>query len=209
MQLRSGHLLLLRHPLLRDLPPGPLLEGLQVHVVLPFNRKPSIEVPGFNSHKVTVQCGKMSPTDRLVRISRMARSAYRGSITITRNDYLKNFSLNIGIVISSHKLRWGFIKGHKSFIASSLLSSFLLLFFKWRHGQVRTLVSDFAVIIAILVFVGVDELFLLETPKLIVPTVFKVRNPSLYGQKFLIISLYLSILFSSETHLYLKLSISL
>ena len=151
-----------------------------------------------------MQCGKMSPTDRLVRISRMARS-----ITITRNDYLKNFSLNIGIVISSHKLRWGFIKGHKSFIASSLLSSFLLLFFKWRHGQVRTLVSDFAVIIAILVFVGVDELFLLETPKLIVPTVFKVRNPSLYGQKFLIISLYLSILFSSETHLYLKLSISL
>ena len=36
------------------------------------------------------------------------------------------------------------------------------------------MVSDFAVIISILVFVGVDEAFALETPKLIVPTVFKV-----------------------------------
>jgi hypothetical protein len=44
------------------------------------------------------------------------------------------------------------------------------------------MVSDFAVIIAILVFVGVDELFLLETPKLIVPTVFKVQNSFLLSE---------------------------
>jgi hypothetical protein len=38
------------------------------------------------------------------------------------------------------------------------------------------LVSDFAVILSILIFVGVDEYFMLETPKLIVPTVFKVHK---------------------------------
>ncbi len=34
--------------------------------------------------------------------------------------------------------------------------------------------SDYAVILAILIFVGVDSFFDLKTPKLIVPTEFKV-----------------------------------
>lgn len=42
--------------------------------------------------------------------------------------------------------------------------------------QVRSLVSDYAVILTILIFVGVDSWFDLATPKLIVPTVFKVER---------------------------------
>ncbi|XP_056448145.1 electrogenic sodium bicarbonate cotransporter 1-like isoform X3 [Gadus chalcogrammus] len=41
----------------------------------------------------------------------------------------------------------------------------------------RKLISDFAIILAILIFVGVDMLMGLETPKLIVPTEFKPTSP--------------------------------
>jgi hypothetical protein len=41
--------------------------------------------------------------------------------------------------------------------------------------QVRALLSDYAVIIAILIFVVIDRHFALETPKLTVPTQFKVH----------------------------------
>lgn len=41
--------------------------------------------------------------------------------------------------------------------------------------QVRKLISDFAIILAILIFCGVDVLVGVETPKLIVPSEFKVR----------------------------------
>lgn len=40
--------------------------------------------------------------------------------------------------------------------------------------QVRKLISDFAIILAILIFCGVDVLVGVETPKLIVPSEFKV-----------------------------------
>lgn len=39
----------------------------------------------------------------------------------------------------------------------------------------RKLISDFAIILAILIFCGVDVLVGVETPKLIVPSEFKVR----------------------------------
>ncbi|XP_068422743.1 solute carrier family 4 member 4a isoform X1 [Clinocottus analis] len=42
---------------------------------------------------------------------------------------------------------------------------------------VRKLVSDFAIILAILIFVGVDILVGVDTPKLIVPTEFKPTSP--------------------------------
>ncbi len=42
--------------------------------------------------------------------------------------------------------------------------------------QIRTLISDFAIIISILVFCGLDCLLGLETPKLHVPTEIKVRS---------------------------------
>lgn len=40
--------------------------------------------------------------------------------------------------------------------------------------QVRKLISDFAIILAILIFCGVDMLVGVDTPKLIVPSEFKV-----------------------------------
>uniref|UniRef100_A0A8C6UPL1 Anion exchange protein n=1 Tax=Neogobius melanostomus TaxID=47308 RepID=A0A8C6UPL1_9GOBI len=43
---------------------------------------------------------------------------------------------------------------------------------------VRKLISDFAIILAILIFCGVDMLIGVETPKLIVPTEFKPTNPT-------------------------------
>ncbi|CAB1412723.1 unnamed protein product [Pleuronectes platessa] len=42
---------------------------------------------------------------------------------------------------------------------------------------VRKLISDFAIILAILIFCGVDALIGVETPKLIVPTEFKPTSP--------------------------------
>lgn len=42
--------------------------------------------------------------------------------------------------------------------------------------QLRTLISDFAIIIAILVFCGLDYLLELDTPKLHVPTEIKVHS---------------------------------
>lgn len=44
--------------------------------------------------------------------------------------------------------------------------------------QVRKLISDFAIILAILIFCGVDMLVGVETPKLIVPSEFKVSPQS-------------------------------
>lgn len=41
----------------------------------------------------------------------------------------------------------------------------------------RKLISDFAIILAILIFCGVDVLVGVETPKLIVPSEFKVSFP--------------------------------
>ena len=38
------------------------------------------------------------------------------------------------------------------------------------------MISDYAVILAILVFASIDNAFHLQTPKLIVPTVFKVTS---------------------------------
>ncbi|XP_062273964.1 solute carrier family 4 member 4a isoform X5 [Scomber scombrus] len=43
---------------------------------------------------------------------------------------------------------------------------------------VRKLISDFAIILAILIFVGVDMLIGVDTPKLIVPTEFKPTSPN-------------------------------
>lgn len=43
---------------------------------------------------------------------------------------------------------------------------------------VRKLISDFAIILAILIFCGVDVLVGVETPKLIVPSEFKPTNPT-------------------------------
>ena len=41
--------------------------------------------------------------------------------------------------------------------------------------QIRSLIADYAVILTIVVFVAVDHYYGLATPKLIVPTVFKVN----------------------------------
>ena len=40
--------------------------------------------------------------------------------------------------------------------------------------QIRSLIADYAVILTIIVFVAVDNYYGLATPKLIVPTEFKV-----------------------------------
>ncbi|KAK3524543.1 hypothetical protein QTP70_029858, partial [Hemibagrus guttatus] len=45
-------------------------------------------------------------------------------------------------------------------------------------GQVRKLISDFAIILAILIFCGIDALVGVDTPKLEVPSEFKPTNPN-------------------------------
>ena len=45
-----------------------------------------------------------------------------------------------------------------------------------HNFQFRGMVADYAVILAILVFAAIDNAFHLQTPKLIVPTEFKVIN---------------------------------
>ena len=44
--------------------------------------------------------------------------------------------------------------------------------------QVRKLISDFAIILTIFLFCGVDALVGVNTPKLLVPSEFKVPPPS-------------------------------
>ena len=44
----------------------------------------------------------------------------------------------------------------------------------------RSLISDFAVLLSIVIFVGVDMLIGINTPKLVVPSEFKVTQNSLH-----------------------------
>ena len=70
----------------------------------------------------------------------------------------------------------------KKFKTSNYFPSFVR--WDWQHQsnldlqiiefQVRGIIADYAVILSILMFVAVDHHFNLETPKLIVPTEFKV-----------------------------------
>ncbi|KAL7391979.1 hypothetical protein ABVT39_017543 [Epinephelus coioides] len=78
------------------------------------------------------------------------------------------------------------------FVPDITLMSFILFFGtytcsmclkKFKTSQffpttVRKLISDFAIILAILIFCGVDMLVGVETPKLIVPTEFKPTSPN-------------------------------
>ena len=50
----------------------------------------------------------------------------------------------------------------------------MLCLYATTNFQIRGMVSDYAVILAILVFAAIDNAFHLQTPKLIVPTEFKV-----------------------------------
>ena len=66
-----------------------------------------------------------------------------------------------------------------TFALASTLKKFK--FTPYFPAKVRSLTSDYAVIIAILVFVGVDLIFHLDTPKLIVPTEFKPTRHDIRG----------------------------
>ncbi|CAB4061021.1 SLC4A4 [Lepeophtheirus salmonis] len=54
-------------------------------------------------------------------------------------------------------------------------------FTNYFNASIRSLISDYAVIIAICIFVGIDSYFQLDTPKLIVPTEFKPTRSELRG----------------------------
>ncbi|XP_068995209.1 solute carrier family 4 member 4a isoform X2 [Embiotoca jacksoni] len=78
------------------------------------------------------------------------------------------------------------------FVPDIMLMSFILFFGTYTCSMclkkfktspffpttVRKLISDFAIILAILIFCGVDMLVGVDTPKLIVPTEFKPTNPN-------------------------------
>uniref|UniRef100_A0A8C8SSF7 Anion exchange protein n=1 Tax=Pelusios castaneus TaxID=367368 RepID=A0A8C8SSF7_9SAUR len=62
----------------------------------------------------------------------------------------------------------------------TFLCSMMLKRFKTSHyfpTPLRKLASDFSIILAILIFCGIDSLLGLETPKLVVPSEFKPTNP--------------------------------
>lgn len=62
-----------------------------------------------------------------------------------------------------------------------LCPSFVLCNCIWADLQLRKLISDFAIFMSIMSFVGLDMLMGLDTPKLIVPTEFKVFD---FSQNF-------------------------
>ncbi|XP_071742705.1 electrogenic sodium bicarbonate cotransporter 1 isoform X2 [Lepeophtheirus salmonis] len=66
-----------------------------------------------------------------------------------------------------------------TFILASELKKFK--FTNYFNASIRSLISDYAVIIAICIFVGIDSYFQLDTPKLIVPTEFKPTRSELRG----------------------------
>ena len=62
-------------------------------------------------------------------------------------------------------------------MAGTLILAFTLKYCRnWRYGpsKLRQILSDFAVMIAIVVMVLVDMAFGINTPKLFVPSTFKV-----------------------------------
>ncbi|XP_039182023.1 anion exchange protein 4 isoform X2 [Crotalus tigris] len=61
--------------------------------------------------------------------------------------------------------------GNSSVLNQTLFSNFS------SSEQVRKLVGDFSIILAILIFCGIDAALELETPKLIVPNTFQPTNP--------------------------------
>ena len=63
------------------------------------------------------------------------------------------------------------------FFGTFLICSFLKRFkyTPYFPAKIRSLVTDYAVIITIVIFVLIDNYFGLSTPKLTVPTVFKVE----------------------------------
>lgn len=63
---------------------------------------------------------------------------------------------------------------HPQKLSSPMFSSPLL---SLNVLQLRALISDFSIIISILVFCGLDCLLDLDTPKLHVPTEIKVSSP--------------------------------
>nr|XP_056718877.1 anion exchange protein 4 [Euleptes europaea] len=63
-----------------------------------------------------------------------------------------------------------------TFFCSMMLKSFKTS--RYFPTTLRRLVGDFAIILAILIFCGIDAVFGLETPKLIVPSEFKPTNPT-------------------------------
>lgn len=58
----------------------------------------------------------------------------------------------------------------------SVLHIFLSALFVCLWQQLRKLISDFSIFMSIMTFVGLDMLIGLKTPKLIVPTEFKVQK---------------------------------
>ncbi|KAJ1127593.1 hypothetical protein NDU88_005989 [Pleurodeles waltl] len=98
--------------------------------------------------------------------------------TLTRKDCLKLGGLLVGnscsyvpdVTFMSFMLFFG------TFVCSTLFKNFKTC--SYFPTSVRKLVSDFSIIMAILLFCGIDAYCGLETPKLIVPTEFKPTNPN-------------------------------
>uniref|UniRef100_A0A3Q3DVF7 Anion exchange protein n=1 Tax=Hippocampus comes TaxID=109280 RepID=A0A3Q3DVF7_HIPCM len=117
---------------------------------------------------------------------------YRADL-VTRYDCSCEPGENSGRRFSSENATWASLVGEAcNYVPDITLMSFILFFgtyacsmalkkFKTSRffpTKVRKLISDFAIIMAILLFCGVDALVGVDTPKLIVPSQFKPTSPS-------------------------------
>uniref|UniRef100_A0A8C2AQ60 Anion exchange protein n=1 Tax=Cyprinus carpio TaxID=7962 RepID=A0A8C2AQ60_CYPCA len=119
-----------------------------------------------------------------------------GPFDIKTNEQLQNFRLNASWSSLSKKecLKYGgeLVGKTCNFVPDITLMSFILFFGTYTCSMclkkfktspffpttVRKLISDFAIILAILIFCGVDALVGVDTPKLIVPSEFKPTSPN-------------------------------
>ncbi|XP_059086438.1 electrogenic sodium bicarbonate cotransporter 1-like [Tigriopus californicus] len=157
---------------------------------------------GFDLAMITVrdESCRCEPTFQGILSSEFLQNATdTDQLAMTSLSELLNKTLNEATTLDSNYIPWeqltvpqchalkGTLVGHGCpYVADVFFFSVILFFgtftvamflkkFKitpYFPNMVRTLLSDYAVIIAILVFVGLDVAVDLDTPKLIVPTVF-------------------------------------
>ncbi|XP_038651641.1 electrogenic sodium bicarbonate cotransporter 1-like [Scyliorhinus canicula] len=141
---------------------------------------------GYNNNRVTLyHCSCSPPTDNVTSLfnkttEALVNSSNMDSVnwsSLTKKDCLKIGGQLVGetcdyipdIALISFILFFG------TFVCSMSLKNFKTS--RYFPAAVRKLISDFSIILSILIFCGVDVLVGVDTPKLIVPSELKPTNP--------------------------------
>ncbi|XP_072368358.1 electrogenic sodium bicarbonate cotransporter 1-like [Scyliorhinus torazame] len=146
-----------------------------------------------NNHVTLYHCSCFPPTDNVTSLLNKTTEAYFKLGTVAYNTTSNMESVNWSSLTKKDCLKIGgqLVGETCDYIPDIALISFILFFgtfvcsmslknFKTSRyfpAAVRKLISDFSIILSILIFCGVDVLVGVDTPKLIVPSELKPTNP--------------------------------